>query len=307
MPEGLEQSLKRSNFRAIKLGKPSRRAGGNKRSAQTSSNDTEFMNEVEEVLSVCQGATALEEEPLHMRSSLYEINRRLLQSEWLSLVSVDALLRERGSTASGFAACETFLCPFDVSFYFEARAKLEIRGTAVETVLSAPVRFVKEVTATLAEISPLPLVSADNKYKTLSAHNATAATRGMLDEAATELMKTPDYSRFLCSELRWAGPANAATERTRELDHVGQVGPTQFEAKAIVCEKTMGSRVAVSNMKTTVEILSGKMLARRVLTLSEKLEGECEPSSTVRKGLPSKEKELKLKLGNIGKVDLREI
>ncbi|MBN2861716.1 MAG: class II fumarate hydratase, partial [Bacteroidales bacterium] len=68
-------------------------------------------------------------------------------------------------------------------------SELAIGGTAVGTGLNSPEGYDKEVTATIARLTNLPFISAENKFEALAAHDAIVETHGSIKQLAVSLMK----------------------------------------------------------------------------------------------------------------------
>lgn len=125
--------------------------------------------------------------------------------------------------------------------------ELAIGGTAVGTGLNAPVGFAEEVAATVAKLTGLPFVSAENKFEALAAHDAVVATSGALNGAAVGLMKIANDVRLLGSGPRCGlGELMLPPNEPGSSIMPGKVNPTQCEAVTMVCAQVMGNHVAVS-------------------------------------------------------------
>jgi len=126
-------------------------------------------------------------------------------------------------------------------------AELALGGTAVGTGLNTPKGYAVKVAETIASLTGLPFVTAENKFEALAAHDAIVETNGALKQAAVSLMKIANDIRMLAS-----GPRSGIGEITIPPNEPGssimpgKVNPTQVEAVTMVCAQVMGNDVAVS-------------------------------------------------------------
>ncbi|MCW8798976.1 MAG: lyase family protein [Prosthecochloris sp.] len=68
-------------------------------------------------------------------------------------------------------------------------AELALGGTAVGTGLNTPDGYAVHVAETIASLTGLPFVTADNKFEALAAHDAIVESHGALKQLAVSLMK----------------------------------------------------------------------------------------------------------------------
>lgn len=125
--------------------------------------------------------------------------------------------------------------------------ELAIGGTAVGTGLNAHPKFGDLAAKYMAEETGFPLVSAENKFAALSAHDALVQTSAALRTLAGALMKMANDVRWLAS-----GPRNGIGEITIPENEPGssimpgKVNPTQCEAMTMVCAQVFGNDAAVA-------------------------------------------------------------
>ncbi|MDC7998195.1 class II fumarate hydratase [Gilvibacter sediminis] len=126
-------------------------------------------------------------------------------------------------------------------------SELALGGTAVGTGINTPKGYAKRVAEYIAEFTQLPLVSAQNKFEALAAHDAIIETHGALKQLAVSLNKIANDIRLLAS-----GPRSGIGEITIPANEPGssimpgKVNPTQCEALTMVCAQVMGNDVAIA-------------------------------------------------------------
>ncbi|NQX77459.1 class II fumarate hydratase [Gilvibacter sp.] len=126
-------------------------------------------------------------------------------------------------------------------------SELALGGTAVGTGINTPKGYAKRVAEYIAEFTQLPLVSAQNKFEALAAHDAVVETHGALKQLAVSLNKIANDIRLLAS-----GPRSGIGEITIPANEPGssimpgKVNPTQCEALTMVCAQVMGNDVAIA-------------------------------------------------------------
>jgi len=126
-------------------------------------------------------------------------------------------------------------------------AELALGGTAVGTGLNTPSGYSDLVANTIAELTGLPFVSAENKFEALAAHDALVETHGALKQLAVSINKIANDIRLMAS-----GPRSGIGELIIPANEPGssimpgKVNPTQAEAITMVCAQIMGNDVAVS-------------------------------------------------------------
>ncbi len=124
---------------------------------------------------------------------------------------------------------------------------LAIGGTAVGTGLNTHPQFGARVAADLARTYGLALVSADNKFAALAAHDGLVAAHGAVKTLAVALMKIANDIRWLASGPR-SGLGEIALPENEPGSSImpGKVNPTQCEALTMACCQVMGNDVAVT-------------------------------------------------------------
>ncbi len=126
-------------------------------------------------------------------------------------------------------------------------SELAIGGTAVGTGLNTPEGYDKEVSATIARLTNLPFMAAENKFESLAANDAIVETHGAIKQLAVSLMKIANDIRLLAS-----GPRSGIGEITIPANEPGssimpgKVNPTQTEAMTMVCAQIMGNDTTIT-------------------------------------------------------------
>lgn len=126
-------------------------------------------------------------------------------------------------------------------------SELAMGGTAVGTGLNTPAGYAREVASTIALLTKLPFVSAENKFESLAANDAIVETHGAIKLLAISLMKIANDIRMLAS-----GPRSGIGEITIPANEPGssimpgKVNPTQTEAMTMVCAQIMGNDTTIS-------------------------------------------------------------
>lgn len=126
-------------------------------------------------------------------------------------------------------------------------SELALGGTAVGTGLNTPEGYAELVAKKIAGHAGLPLVTAENKFEALAAHDAIVESSGALKQLAVSLMKIGNDIRMLSS-----GPRSGIGEITIPENEPGssimpgKVNPTQCEALTMVCAQVIGNDVAIS-------------------------------------------------------------
>jgi fumarate hydratase class II len=125
--------------------------------------------------------------------------------------------------------------------------ELALGGTAVGTGLNAPKGYAELVAKLIAQETGLPLVTAENKFEALAAHDAMVELHGAIKRSAVSCFKIANDIRILSS-----GPRSGIGEITIPENEPGssimpgKVNPTQPEALTMVCAQIMGNDVTVS-------------------------------------------------------------
>jgi fumarate hydratase, class II len=120
-------------------------------------------------------------------------------------------------------------------------------GTAVGTGLNAHPRFADLFAATIAEMTKLPFVSAENKFEALATHDAFVFTHGALDTLAVSMFKIANDIRLLGSGPR-SGFGELILPENEPGSSImpGKVNPTQCEAVTMVAAQVMGNQATIS-------------------------------------------------------------
>jgi len=125
--------------------------------------------------------------------------------------------------------------------------ELALGGTAVGTGLNTPKGYDVLVAKKIAEISGFPFITAENKFESLSSHDAMVETSGALRTLAVSLMKIGNDTRLLGSGPRCGiGEINLPANEPGSSIMPGKVNPTQNEALTMVCAQVMGNDMTIA-------------------------------------------------------------
>ena len=125
--------------------------------------------------------------------------------------------------------------------------RLAMGGTAVGTGLNSPAGFDTAFASSVASMTGLAFVTADNKFEALAGHDAMVEVSGALNVIAVSLNKIANDIRLLAS-----GPRSGIGELLLPANEPGssimpgKVNPTQCEALTMVCAEVMGNHTAVT-------------------------------------------------------------
>ena len=126
-------------------------------------------------------------------------------------------------------------------------SELALGGTAVGTGLNAPKGYDVLVAKKIAELTGLPFITAENKFESLSAHDAMVETSGALKTLAVSLMHIASNVRLLASGPRCGiGELMLPENEPGSSIMPGKVNPTQPEAMTMVCAQVLGNDVAIN-------------------------------------------------------------
>lgn len=120
-------------------------------------------------------------------------------------------------------------------------------GTAVGTGINSKKGFAEKFASTVATLTNIPFVTAENKFEALAAHDAMVEVSGAMNTLATSLMKIANDIRLLGS-----GPRSGLAELVLPANEPGssimpgKVNPTQCEALTMICAQVMGNHAGVS-------------------------------------------------------------
>ena len=126
-------------------------------------------------------------------------------------------------------------------------SELALGGTAVGTGLNTPKGYSELVAELIAKETGLPLVTAENKFEALAAHDAMVELHGALKRAAMSCFKIANDIRMLSSGPRSGiGEISIPENEPGSSIMPGKVNPTQPEALTMVCAQILGNDVTVS-------------------------------------------------------------
>lgn len=126
-------------------------------------------------------------------------------------------------------------------------SELALGGTAVGTGINTPEGYPEKVAKEIANISGMPFKTADNKFESLSAHDALVETSGALKTLAVSLMKIANDIRLLASGPRCGiGELIIPANEPGSSIMPGKVNPTQAEALTMVCAQVIGNDAAIT-------------------------------------------------------------
>lgn len=126
-------------------------------------------------------------------------------------------------------------------------SELALGGTAVGTGLNTPKGYAEMVANTIAELTGLPFITAENKFEALSAHDAMVETSGALKTLAVSLMHIGNNIRLLASGPRCSIAEIRLPENEPGSSIMpGKVNPTQNEALTMVCAQVIGNDAAIT-------------------------------------------------------------
>ncbi len=126
-------------------------------------------------------------------------------------------------------------------------SELALGGTAVGTGLNTPKGYAEKVATTIADLTGLPFVTAENKFEALSAHDAIVETSGALKTLAVSLMHIGNNIRLLASGPRCSiGEIRLPENEPGSSIMPGKVNPTQNEALTMVCAQVIGNDAAIT-------------------------------------------------------------
>jgi fumarate hydratase class II len=126
-------------------------------------------------------------------------------------------------------------------------SELALGGTAVGTGLNTAKGYDVLVAKKIAELTGYPFVTAENKFESLSAHDAIVEASGALKTLAVSLMHVANNIRLLAS-----GPRCGISEIMLPANEPGssimpgKVNPTQPEALTMVCAQVIGNDMAIA-------------------------------------------------------------
>ena len=126
-------------------------------------------------------------------------------------------------------------------------SELAMGGSAVGTGLNTPEGYSREVAETIAKLTNLPFVSAENKFESLAANDAIVETHGAIKQLAVSLMKIANDIRLSASGPRSGiGEIIIPSNEPGSSIMPGKVNPTQVEALTMVCAQIIGNETTIS-------------------------------------------------------------
>jgi fumarate hydratase class II len=126
-------------------------------------------------------------------------------------------------------------------------SELALGGTAVGTGLNTPEGYGVEVAETIARLTNLPFITAENKFEALAANDAIVETHGAIRQLAVSLMKIANDIRLSASGPRSGiGEIFIPSNEPGSSIMPGKVNPTQTEALTMVCAQIMGNDTTIS-------------------------------------------------------------
>jgi fumarate hydratase class II len=125
--------------------------------------------------------------------------------------------------------------------------ELALGGTAVGTGLNTPKGYDVLVAKKISELTGHPFRTAENKFESLSAHDAIVEASGALKTLAVSLMAIANNIRFLASGPRCGiGEIQLPANEPGSSIMPGKVNPTQNEALTMVCAQVIGNDAAIN-------------------------------------------------------------
>jgi fumarate hydratase class II len=126
-------------------------------------------------------------------------------------------------------------------------SELALGGTAVGTGLNTPEGYDVEVAATIARLTNLPFITAENKFEALAGNDAIVETHGAVKQLAVSLMKIANDIRLSASGPRSGiGELSVPSNEPGSSIMPGKVNPSQTEALTMVCVQIMGNDTTIS-------------------------------------------------------------
>jgi fumarate hydratase class II len=126
-------------------------------------------------------------------------------------------------------------------------SELALGGTAVGTGINAPKGYADLVAKKIAGLTGYPFITAENKFESLSAHDAIVETSGALKQLAVSLMHIANNIRLLASGPRCGiGELHLPENEPGSSIMPGKVNPTQNESLSMVCAQVIGCDAAIA-------------------------------------------------------------
>jgi fumarate hydratase class II len=126
-------------------------------------------------------------------------------------------------------------------------SELAMGGTAVGTGMNSPEGYSEEVAVSIARLTNLPFISAENKFESLAANDAIVETHGAIKQLAVSLMKIANDIRMSASGPRSGiGEILIPSNEPGSSIMPGKINPTQTEALTMVCAQVIGNDTTIS-------------------------------------------------------------
>lgn len=155
--------------------------------------------------------------------------------------------------------------------------ELALGGTAVGTGINIPEGYAELVAKNIAKLTGNPFVTAQNKFESLSAHDAIVECSGALKQLAVSLMHIANNLRMLASGPRCGiGEISFPANEPGSSIMPGKVNPTQAEALSMVCAQVVGNdaSIAVGGMNGHFQLNVFKPMMIYNLLMSARLIGD---------------------------------
>ena len=124
--------------------------------------------------------------------------------------------------------------------------EIALGGTAVGTGLNTPEGFAEKVAQSIADECGHPIVTGENKFEGLAAHDAIVEASGALKTLAASLFKIANDIRLYASGPRCGlGELIIPANEPGSSIMPGKVNPTQCEAMTQVAVQVMGNDAAI--------------------------------------------------------------
>jgi fumarate hydratase, class II len=125
--------------------------------------------------------------------------------------------------------------------------ELALGGTAVGTGINTPKGYSEKVAENISDLTAYPFRTAENKFESLSAHDAIVEVSGALKTLAVSLMHIANNLRMLASGPRCGiGEIMFPENEPGSSIMPGKVNPTQAEALSMVCAQVVGNDAAIT-------------------------------------------------------------
>jgi fumarate hydratase class II len=172
---------------------------------------------------------------------------------WTDIVKIgrthlqDATPLTLGQEFSGYAN-QIYRCQRRIEPAITAgMCRLAQGGTAVGTGLNAPEGFAADMATTIAELTGLPFLPAENSFEALASNDPIVHLSGTLNTLAVALTKIANDIRLMGSGPRAGiGELNLPENEPGSSIMPGKVNPTQCEMLTMVAAQVMGNHLAIT-------------------------------------------------------------